>query len=91
MPKHSEQYDEEKREQYIDHKRSENIRIFNVRVHAREIILVEARRRLYNWYGRRLIWVSRDLGGRYGGPGTLGWVQNYLMGSTDRLCHIQWV
>lgn len=47
MPQHSKRYDEEKCEQDVDHERGENVPIFYVRIHAREIILIEARRGRY--------------------------------------------
>ena len=47
MPQHSKRYDEEKCEQDVDHERGENVPIFYVRIHAREIILIEARRGPY--------------------------------------------
>jgi hypothetical protein len=47
MPQHSKRYDEEKCEQDVDHERGENVLIFYVRIHAREVILIEARRGHY--------------------------------------------
>lgn len=47
MPQHSKRYDEEKCEQDVDHERGENVPIFYVRIHAREVILIEARRGRY--------------------------------------------
>ena len=53
MPQHSKRYDEEKCEQDVDHKSGKNVPIFNVRIHAREVILIEAR------LGRYVVVASR--------------------------------
>jgi len=58
MPQQSERCEEEKREKDVDRKRGDNVRIFNVRIHACEVILIEARRRSYIAASRRHLFLQ---------------------------------